>query len=204
MACGRPRVTPLRNPFVETLVRKLATRVPSMPGCLGDGFVLRVCSRPRIKTDDTNAEMMCKRGREVNPQRPHYSFGDHVPGQFGRGSATLSQDGARHQALAEPAHEVDFTHCFTQPPEDGCSGRAGKDVAVCPLVKRDEDEEERSSRALCPAPLDGKKMPERRLVVSLSSRSARKPGVTGTRFGHHGFPAAVLFINQASNSHAGL
>ena len=81
-----------------------------MPGCLGDGFVLCVCSRPRIKTHDAHAKMVCKRGREVSPQRAHHPFGDHVPGWFGRGSATLCQDGARYQALAEPADEVDLPY----------------------------------------------------------------------------------------------
>lgn len=127
----------------------------------------------------------------MRPQRLHHSLGDLLARRLGC-RTTLSQDGAGNQTFAEPARKIDFTDRLTEATEDPGGGRVGKVAPNRGPAKRDENEEQRSAGTLGTPALDSEEVPKGRLVVRLTSRSARKLGVAGKGLGHHGFTVAIL------------
>jgi hypothetical protein len=113
-----------------------------MPGCPRRGFVLPMHRRSGIESHDAHSEVMCLTGRNVGAQRAYHPLGDESLGRVGLGSAALRQDGTGHEALTEPADEVNFTDCLAQPAEDG-SGRRVRQPVGLRSAEGDQNEEKR-------------------------------------------------------------
>ena len=140
-------------------------------------------------------------GREVRVQCTLHSVGDLPARRFGCRTAALCQDRTCDQPLAEPARKIDLTHRFTESAEDsGCHCR-GESAINLISAEGNEDEKQGASRAFCTPPLDGQEMPEGHLVVSLTRRSARKPGVARKGIGNHRFPVSTLAFKKVSHRH---
>src|SRR5688572_7033508 len=154
--------------------------------------VLPVGGGPRLESYDAHSKVTKLSSRHVRPQRCHDSLRDLVARRRGGRTAALSEDRPCYLALAEPAGKINFPDSLTETTEDAGSGRVGKPVANPAPAKCHEDEEQRPSGTLGPPPLNSEEMPESRLVVGLTSRSALELGVAGKGFGHHGYPVAVL------------
>jgi len=162
------------------------TSMPGRQGCRA----LRVRNRPWVESHDAHPNAASRGGRKVITQNPRNPVGDHGPCRF-CGRRSLCENRARDHAFAEPANEIHLADRLSESSENSRGSCAREPVVTAISAKGDEDQEEGSSRALRAPPLDGQKMPERCLVVSLTSRATRKFGVAGKGFGHHGFPVAV-------------
>jgi hypothetical protein len=160
--------------------------MPGRQGCRGPS----VRNRPWVESHDAHPNAASEGARKVIPQNPRNPVGDHGPRRF-CGRRTLCENRARDHAFAEPANEIHFADGLAESTENGRGSCAGEPVVAAISAKGDEDQKEGSSGPLRAPPLDGQKMPERCLVVSLTSRPTRKSGVAGKGFGHHGFPVAV-------------
>jgi hypothetical protein len=148
--------------------------------------MLPVRSGPRLEPDDAHPKITQLSHRDMRPQRLHHSLGDLAACRFGCRTPALSQDRTGNHTLAEPTDEINFPYGLTQATEDPGRGRVGQLATSRARAKRDEDEKQRSSGTLGTPALDSQEMPERRLVVGMTSRATRKLGVAGKGFGHHG------------------